>query len=167
MADEVGLKIEGLDKITRALRDVPKKLRKRALRNALAAGARIVRDAAKQAAPVLKSPTQYRLPGTVQKAIKVRTSRRDTRSGDVGVFVNVKPLTRGQIGKFKADSGRKGAQNPNDPFYWRFLNFGTAKMQPYRFLEAGAAKLPDALAEFEAKLGQQVRKLNVNPDDPL
>ena len=33
----------------------------------------------------------YRAPGTVKKAIRVRTSKVATRAGDVGVFVNVRP----------------------------------------------------------------------------
>ena len=115
MAGEV-VRIEGLDNLKRKLAEVPKAMRKRVLRNALAAGAREVRDVAKRNAPVmtlgtsLKAP--YRKPGTVKQAIRVRTSKADRRAGDVGVFVNVKPLKGG------------GAKNPNDPYYWRWQEFG-------------------------------------------
>lgn len=165
MADDfVTLKVNGLDDLRQALDSIPKKLRKRALRNALAAGARIVRDAAKQAAPVLKQSNKYRKPGTVRDAIKVRTSKAANRGGDVGVFVNVKP----------AKGAAKGAKSPNDPFYWRFLNFGTKKknafgvvMEARGFLQTGASKLPEALEKFEATLGPQIQKLDTNPKDPL
>ena len=84
--------------------------------------------------------------------------KQDRRAGDVGVFVNVKPLKNG------------GAKNPLDPYYWRFVAFGTKAhaikpktasglsfggrvvrmvkhpgSKPRNFLEAGAAVLPAAL----------------------
>ena len=89
------VQVKGLDELKRKLADVPKALRKRVLRNALAAGAREVRDVAKRNAPVLTLGTSmkapYRKPGTVRDAIRVRTSKADRKAGDVGVFVNVRP----------------------------------------------------------------------------
>jgi HK97 gp10 family phage protein len=141
MAGEV-VRIEGLDNLKRKLAEVPKAMRKRVLRNALAAGAREVRDVAKRNAPVLTLGTSlkapYRKPGTVKQAIRVRTSKADRRAGDVGVFVNVRP----------AKSGQRGAKNPNDPFYWRFLEFGTKKMPAKPFLQRATSALPKALAIF-------------------
>ena len=67
---------------------------------------------------------------------------------DLGVFVNVKP----------AKGANVGANNPFDPFYWRFL-VGTGG----RFsaaLKAGAAKLGEALKTFETTLGPQIQRLN-------
>jgi hypothetical protein len=69
----------------------------------------------------------YRKPGTVQKAVSVRTSKASRQAGNVGVFVNVRPAKKGQ----------RGAKNWRDPFYWSFLYRGT-KHQPARpFLDAG------------------------------
>lgn len=126
MADnsEVSLSWKGLDELRQQLQGLPAKLRVRVLRNALAAGAREVRNAAQARAPVLKKPDPRRTAGTLRNAIKVRTSKEAKRDGNVGVFVNVKPLKRAQIAKFKAASGRKAADNPNDPFYWRWVNWG-------------------------------------------
>ena len=151
MAGEV-VRIEGLDNLKRKLAEVPKAMRKRVLRNALAAGAREVRDVAKRNAPVmtlgtsLKAP--YRKPGTVKQAIRVRTSKADRRAGDVGVFVNVRP----------AKSGQRGARNPNDPFYWRFLEFGTRKMPARPFLQRATSALPKALAIFEARIAKWIQE---------
>ena len=147
--------IRGLDDMKAALAGVVPALRRRALRNALAAGARVVRDDAKTRAPVLQPTlkTPYRTPGTVKKAIVVRTSKLATRRGDVGVFVNVRPAKR----------GARGAKNPNDPFYWRFIEFGTRFFKPGRglqFLQGAAAKLPQALQVFTQALGPAVQKLN-------
>lgn len=160
MAGEV-VRIEGLDEFKRKLAEVPKAMRKRVLRNALAAGAREVRDVAKRNAPVmtlgtsLKAP--YRKPGTVKQAIRVRTSKADRRAGDVGVFVNVKP----------AKAGQRGAKSPNDPFYWRWLEFGTRKMAARPFLQTATSALPKALAIFEARIAKWINETDrsgqVNP----
>ena len=160
MAGDV-VRIEGLDEFKRKLAEVPKAMRKRVLRTALAAGAREVRDVAKRNAPTLslgsalKAP--YRKPNTIKQAIRVRTSKADRRAGDVGVFVNVRP----------AKAGQRGAKNPNDPFYWRFLEFGTKKMPARPFLQRATSALPKALAIFEARIAKWIQETDrsgqVNP----
>lgn len=120
---EIEVRIQGLEEVMAQLRAVPAKLRVRAIRNALSAGARIVRDEARQAAPVLAEPDPRRTAGTVRNAIVVRTSKQARRAGDVGVFVNVRPLKASQVRAYKAGGG-KAASNPRDPFYWRWLEFG-------------------------------------------
>ena len=151
MAGEV-VRIEGLDNLKRKLAEVPKAMRKRVLRNALAAGAREVRDVAKRNAPVMTLGTSlnapYRKPGTVKQAIRVRTSKADRRAGDVGVFVNVRP----------AKAGQRGAKNPNDPFYWRFLEFGTKKMQARPFLQRATSALPKALTIFQERIAKWINE---------
>lgn len=169
MADEV---IHGLEEAQATLRGLPDKLRRRALRNALSAGARLVRDAAKQAAPVI-SPAHpsvlkgWRKPGTVKRALAVRTSKAARRAGDVGVFVNVRPAPGARVRAGKAVASQRGAKSPNDPFYWRFLQFGTKHLRAVPFLGAGVARLRDALQAFQAALGPQLAKLNRNPKDTL
>ena len=151
MAGEVG-RIEGLDNLKRKLAEVPKAMRKRVLRNALAAGAREGRDVAKRNAPVMTMGTSlkapYRKPGTVKQAIRVRTSKADRRAGDVGVFVNVRP----------AKAGQRGAKNPNDPFYWRFLEFGTKKMPAKPFLQRATSALPKALTIFQERIAKWINE---------
>lgn len=155
------VQVKGLDELKRKLAEVPKAMRKRVLRNALAAGAREVRDVAKRNAPVMTLGTSlsapYRKPGTVKQAIRVRTSKADRRAGDVGVFVNVKP----------AKAGQRGAKNPNDPFYWRFLEFGTRKMAARPFLQRATSALPKALTIFQERVAKWINETNrsgqVNP----
>lgn len=153
------VRVNGLDALERDLLALPAKLRRRALRNALAAGARIVRDEARSSAPVLASGSVmvrrgYRTPGLLRRSIVVRTSKRDKRAGDVGVFVNVRP----------AKVGARGARNPLDPFYWRWVApFGDAGGKAgagLRLLRRAAGKLPQALAAFERALAPQIAKLN-------
>jgi len=155
------VQVKGLDELKRKLADVPKALRKRVLRNALAAGAREVRDVAKRNAPVLNLGTSmkapYRKAGTVRDAIRVRTSKADRKAGDVGVFVNVRP----------AKAGQRGAKNPNDPFYWRFLEFGTKKMPARPFLQRATSALPKALTIFQERVAKWINETDrsgqVNP----
>lgn len=195
MAGDIEVRVRGLDDLRAALREIPDKLRRRVLRNALAAGARIVRDEARRGAPVLREPDPRRKAGTVRDAISVRTSRQARAEGNVGVFVNVKPLKAAQIRAFKAKGG-KAASNPNDPFYWRWLEFGRqgragAAAAPSRLIRAGsvryrqgrrarravgplpavgflqraANRLGDALKKFEELLGPAIARIN-NRQEP-
>ena len=155
--------IEGLDDAVHALRGLPDKLRRRALRTALAAGARLVRDDARRRAPVLDSAlraTPFRKPGTVRDAISVRTSKQARARGDVGVFVNVRPLKRGAVRAFKAASGLRANRNRNDPVYWRFLEFGTRFMSARPFLQPATQRLGDALRVFGQRIGPVIQRLN-------
>lgn len=179
----VEAKVSGLPDLRAALMGIVPKLRRRALRNALAAGAREVRNASRKAAPVISprhpmAKSGQRRPGTMRDAISVRTSKIASRQGDVGVFVNVRP----------AKGAARGAKNPKDPFYWRWLEFGRqgragralagrlrlgmfgrrfarqSRAVPaapaFGFLRAGAAVLPKALQVFIAKIGPQIARLN-------
>lgn len=168
MAAEV-VRVQGLEQLQAKFKQIPLTLRKRILRNALAAGARVVRDDARRNAPLLSGARKapYRTRGTVRDAIVVRTSKVDRRAGNVGVFVNVKPLpgnqyktitTKGWLGgtakhRVLVKRSARSATNPRDPFYWRWLEFGTKKMAARSFLKPAAAKLSDALNIFEAKIG--------------
>lgn len=142
--------IRGFDDLAAKLREIPKAMRKRVLRNALAAGGRLVRDTARANAPVLQASVPYRTPGLLRKQIVVRTSKVARRAGDLGVFVNVRP----------AKSGERGAKSRLDPFYWRFVNFGTKKMAARPFLSNAAGRLPAALAVFQEQVGRWIARVN-------
>lgn len=185
MAADVQVRITGLEEAKAILRGLPDKLRRRAIRNALAAGARIVRDAARQAAPVINPGDAavrkgIRKPGTVRDAIVVRTSKQARALGNVGVFVNVRPAKaskyktvtkQGLLGKSSTRTlvrqGNRGANSPTDPYYWRWLEFGRRGAQAFPFLKPAANTLTQALEAFKAALGPQVQRLNKAPKDPL
>jgi hypothetical protein len=173
------VKVKGLSDLREALLGIAPKLRVRALRNALAAGARLVQKGARDAAPII-SPSSpavrkgYRSVGLVRKSISVRTSKVARQAGDVGVFVNVRPA-KGAKFKTKTVSAlgfgvkvrkqvratQRGARSPVDPYYWKFIQFGTQKgTRAFRFLEAGARQLPQALKVFTQKIGPAINKLN-------
>jgi len=143
--------IKGFDDLAAKLRAIVPAMRKRVLRNALAAGGRIVRDSARSNrdnTPRLHATAPYRTAGLIKKSIVVRTSKNARRAGDVGVFVNVRP----------AKSGMRGAKSKTDPFYWRFLEFGTKKMAARPFLKSASSRLPAALAVFQEQVGKWIAK---------
>lgn len=171
MSDEFKVHVFGLLECRAALLAVTPKLRNGIVRNALASGARIYRDQAKRLVPILRVSTATRKPGTVRDAIKVRTSKRAKRQGDVGVFVNVLPAKGAKFGKVFTTQGgfktrvlksksQRGAKSPNDPFYWRFLEFGTKKMGAYKFLTQATKKTGEVVAKITAELTKAMAKLN-------
>lgn len=172
MGADVEVRVLGLPELKAQLKSLPDKLRRRVLRNALAAGARIVRNDARRCAPVLEAPLRrrgkiVRKPGTVRDAIRVRTSKQARRQGNVGVFVNVQP----------AKGGKRGTYSPDDPYYWRWLEFGRGQatkggkrrrtravarpLAPRAFLRGAIGSLPAALAKFQATVVPAIARLNV------
>lgn len=126
----INVTITGLADVRRELAALAPKLRVRAVRNALAAGARIVRDEARRLAPVISPAAPlvqrgWRRPGTLRRAISVRTSKQAKRDGNVGVFVNVRPARRAAFrGRVQVRASQRGAKSPLDPYYWRWVEFG-------------------------------------------
>lgn len=152
------IKIEGFDVLAKKLREITPALRKKVVRNALAAGGRLVRDEARRGAPVLqpKNASPYRTPGLLKKAVSLRNSKTARRAGDIGVYVNVRP----------AKAGARGAKSRTDPFYWRFQEFGTKKMRAANsgqgFLRPAANKLGAALDIFKTQVGRWIEKVNAS-----
>ena len=158
----VEFKVTGFDHLAAQLREIPRAMRVRVLRNALAAGARLVRDEARRQAPILqlRNARPGRKPGTVRRAISVRTSKADRKAGDVGVFVNVRPAPGAKFRKgVKVRASQRGANNQNDPYYWRWLEFGSRKLRATPFLRAGSRRLPQALEVFKQQLGRWLDKI--------
>jgi HK97 gp10 family phage protein len=52
------------------------------------------------------------------------------------------------------------AKSKLDPYYWRWLEFGTKKMTARPFLKPAADRLPEALAAFEASAIPAIEALN-------
>jgi HK97 gp10 family phage protein len=111
----------------------------------------------------------------LRNAIAVRTSKAAAAVGDVGVFINVRPASRGVVRRISVPvrgGGRvhvhvrtkaSALGTPDDPFYWHFVNFGTVKMGARHFLEGAAKQLPAALDAITSDLGPRIQRLN---DDP-
>lgn len=133
------IKIHGAFEIARALNALPGKLTdKKLLEKAMRSGAVLVRDEARNRVPVLKEPHPNRISGTLRRAIQVSRGRPEKGARAV-ILVRIRPLTKGQIRKFvKSRLGKArnvtGGDNPYDPFYWRFVEFGTSKMAARPFM---------------------------------
>jgi HK97 gp10 family phage protein len=158
MADGLTVKLEGIDDLKRALADAASDIRKKAVRGALREAGKVIQAAARATAPVLQVPVPHRLPGTVKRNILVRASKFARQAGDEGVYVNV----RGIRGKARITRlGKAGAKNPNDPYYWRFLELGTRKMRARPFLRPAAdSKGQEAISKFMQSVVPQIEKLN-------
>lgn len=164
MSDDWGqVRLDGLAAIQGRLRALPAQLEKNAIMGGLRAAAQVIRVDAQARAPVLEEPTDTRKPGTVRDAITVRRSRQQKNA----VYVGVRQLRGKQIKQFIAVQkaiGRRGSKlksssNPDDPFYWIFLEFGTEKMAAKPFLRpAFEAKKFEALRRFEEYMKTRVEK---------
>jgi HK97 gp10 family phage protein len=129
---QVSIRIRGAREVLEAMQQLPRKLDRRLLNRGLLAGARLTRDEAKRLAPVLQGIDRRRRPGMLRNAIRAAAVRPAHHAATV--WVRVRGLTRRQIASFRRKSGRAGALNPNDPFYWRFVEFGTSRMAAKPFL---------------------------------
>lgn len=157
-------KLNGLDELKSAMKSLPDKIRKRAVFKALLAAGRVVRDEARKKVLVLTEPAKYRRPGVLKRAISVRRSKIAARSRMQGVFINIRPL-QSVLKKTKSVTKRSalgavGAKNPNDPFYWRFVEFGTRKMRARPFLAEAAKKLPQAADVFIQVCREEINRLD-------
>jgi hypothetical protein len=173
--DGVRVTVMGLPDLRATLARIPAALRRGPLRNALAAGGRVFQRFARRLTPVLTLAVRradgrvVRLPGTVRKAISVRTSKLASRRGNVGVFVNVRPA---KGAKFRTERGifgtkrrrlvrasQRGADNPRDPYYWRWLEFGKRGYAGAGMLQKAARRTAEAVAAIVAALGPAVDRV--------
>lgn len=160
--------ISGMVELGRAFAELDGRVQKRVRRNALAAGGRVFRDAARAKAPVLQVLAPNRNPGTVKKAITLKVERAHGSEQEVRVWV--KSLGKAKIAEFKKAAKKAGAQNPNDPFYWWFLEYGTRKMAARPFMrpafeeskvqaaEATKNRMSEQIAKEAADVGRTVGK---------
>jgi len=134
---QIQIKISGLVEINRALNALPKRLDKKLLDKALIQGAMLVRDEARRRVPLLREPDARRRRGTLQRAIRAARVRPERYRATV--YVRVRRLTFRQVSNFKKRAAKKGhkwsgAYNPNDPYYWVFVEFGTSKWPGQKFM---------------------------------
>lgn len=126
------MKVDGLSQIQAALSKLGRKTANKIAVKAMRSGGVIVREQARRNVPVLSQSTPYRRAGTLKKAIK--SSTKVLKNGKIGTVIRVKGLTAKQRAAFKAKNASSGAYNPKDPFYWRFVEFGTSKMPAKPFM---------------------------------
>jgi HK97 gp10 family phage protein len=145
------VRIEGLAELEYNLSTLGVEMRKRGTRRMMAQAAIPMRDEAKRRAPVLREPDPRRRAGTLRDRIRIWLHRDSPYP--VTYYVGVRGLSRGSIRKFKAaNKGAKGSDNPDDPYYWRWVELGTSKMRAQPFLRPAyeATKMESARRALEA-----------------
>lgn len=129
----LSVKVTGLKELGQALENLGQKTKNKLGAKAMRKGGAIIRDQARANAPMLKEKVQHRKRGTLKKNIMAST--KPQKDGSVRTIIFVRSLKNSKVLEFKDKTGRGGAYNPNDPFYWRFVEFGTSKMPAQPFLQ--------------------------------
>ena len=151
----LSVKVTGLKELGQALENLGRKTKNKLGIKAMRKGGAIIRDQAKANAPLLKEQVPYRKRGTLKKAIIL--SAKVNKSGKVRTKIYVRKLKEGKIEEFKTRTGKSGAYNPNDPFCWRFVEFGTSKMPAQPFLQpAFVSKKEQAAREIITTLRDDI-----------
>ncbi|MEO6147018.1 MAG: HK97-gp10 family putative phage morphogenesis protein [Sulfuriferula sp.] len=144
--------VTGLRELQAALKELPDRIAKNALRASVYAGAVVIKDEAKQRAPNYTGPVSqgHPPPGTLKRSIIMKQI--PEKSGQY--FQTFYVLVR--HGKKYQKQGKKGNLS-QDAFYWRFIEFGTAKMAAQPFMRpAFEARKQAALDAIQKKLLQRI-----------
>jgi len=125
--------VSGLKELNRTLEQLPRKLQDQAVKNAMAAGARKIRDEAKNLVPVRTGTLKENI--VVSRTVKKGGKRRSLKGS---VVIGIKDEAR---------------------FYAHLIEFGTSQTSAQPFLRpAFDAKHDEALQVIGKKIGDQVEK---------
>jgi HK97 gp10 family phage protein len=144
MASSVTVKVDGLKQLGERMKGLSEAMNNRIARAATAAGAAVIRDAARQKAPVRT--------GNLRKNIIVKRLPKGEAPLTSEHIVTVR---QGKLTKKQRASGL------TDAFYGRFVEYGTAKTAPQPFLrpaydqnkEKAVQAIKDRIAKRLAKAG--------------
>ena len=171
----ISVKIEGGPELQTRLRQLGGPHLQRVSLEALRAGGAALRDAARERAPVLKQPDPRRTAGTLKKSIRVARARPGGES-EFEIVVGVRKSTARARRAFRAASrsfaGFKAAgnrfrattENPNDPYYWRWVELPTKRptLRPQPFLKpAFESGREEATRRVLERLDKRLTKLGV------
>jgi HK97 gp10 family phage protein len=156
MANRGKIVILGLDELRQQMRGLSNKLTDKPMRRAVAFGAGVVRDAARNLAPVRT--------GKMRASISTRRDTQDSIKGrrevrGIGIF-RVKALYADN--PKNRQKGRAGKPYLTDPptFYWKFVEFGTVKMQARPFLRPAFEQTKQVAAEtIRTRLKQELQQV--------
>lgn len=150
----ITVQITGLKELQKALEQLPKEIQGRPLRSAVSAAAKVIVDDVKTRVPVGET-------GNLKTAVYRYRSRRNSATGRETFFVGIRQ-GKAQY-KDTAYNRRKGRVGKNyktagEAYYWRFLEFGTAKMQAKPFLRpAFEANKSRAVEVMKDRLGKSIQ----------
>jgi hypothetical protein len=161
MTDSVTVEYKGLRDLGILFQQMAEKGHKRIVPNALRRAAVPMRNRIKELAPVLKPGTDdpRRKPGTLKKSIVLVSERRRKRD-IVGVRIKVRALKAEKVLDFKTKTGKSGANNPNDPFYWAAVEKGGGYAPAISYLRRGFDEDKGAFTErFVDEASKEIVKL--------
>lgn len=129
--------VTGFKELAAAMRELPEELARKALRSAVAAGARVVRDQAKDQAPVYAGPEIEGHPpaGTLQKSIVSKWDARRSSTYRQMFAVVIRAGKNSRVVKVKDSKGKFSHTMTLDAYYWRYLEWGTVNIAPRHFMQ--------------------------------
>jgi HK97 gp10 family phage protein len=148
------VKVEGFKELQAALNKLPQEIQGRPLKSAVSFAAKSMVDEVKSRVPVGDT-------GILKSAVYRYRSRRNSAKGRETYFVGIRAgkaqykdtahnRSRGRVGKSYKTAG--------EAFYWRFLEFGTAKMGAKPFLRpAFEAHKSKAVEIIKQRLGKAIQ----------
>ena len=144
--------IKGLSELSAALKELPNRIARNALRQSVARGAVVIRDEAKARAPVSTTPPAPGdpLPGTLKRSIVIKHDK------DRSILTSQTYVVAVRQGKKYRNQGKKGNRS-QDAYYWRWVEFGTVKMAARPFMRpAFEAQKEAAVQEIARVLAERI-----------
>jgi len=133
------LQLTGFKELAAALRELPDRVAKNALRTAVSAGASVIRKEVRSRSPVDT--------GLLKKHMYQKQIRELSSAESQTFFVGVRKV-----------KSKDGVKQPS-PFYWRFLEFGTSKLPAKPFLRPAFEMQKDnAIKAIGKKLDERIQK---------
>lgn len=117
-----------LKKLNAKLNTLSKKTQQEIRKKAVKKGGEVLLKEAISLAPVLKEEDKRRKAGTLKKGIKMKLKNTKNYT-KATIYVKTAKKKKGKVRGIK-----KANSVINDPFYWRFLEFGTINMEARPFL---------------------------------
>lgn len=175
------LELKGLSDIKAKMRQLKKEVQTKAARSATLAAAKVLRDQAIQNATAIDDPKTRE---AIYKNVSVKFSSKTTRktgnpSYRIGILggarANLDEKAKAKAERRRARKGQKslaelgefsgkGKGNPGgDTFYWRFIEFGTKKMQARPFMrpvlnQSGQKALDAFVITLDKAINRQIKK---------
>ena len=138
---EQTVQLTGFTELAAALRELPQRVAKNALRSAVNAGATEIRKQVRLNAPV---DTGLLKKNIFQKQI------REASGPTKQTFA---------VGVRQGNARNKDGSKKELPYYWRFIEFGTSKLPAKPFVRpAFEAKKEDAVEAIKNKLDERIQK---------
>lgn len=150
--------IKGLKELLAAMKELPKAVAEKQLRASIVPGAQIIRNAAQELV--------QRKTGLVQRAIRIAFNKNESTEArkvyHVFVSKNVRGIGKEFSGSRATTKKIRAAGNKEkirDAFYWRFLEFGTAKMSAKPFMRPAFDSMAgDAVNRIKERLASGIEK---------